>query len=263
MAGADQRDVTTTDKPGLPLAPDGWRGLVVGVPRRLLSECALEPAVGASFEASLAELESLGARLVEIELGGPTGRPDAALSAYHVISCAEAASNLARIDGMRFGPPAARSSDRNFKSARRALRETHFGTEVKRRLLIGTFSLARAGAPKLFEHARAARRATTDEFQAAFEICAVIAMPTTPTCAFALGTRLDDPMAMYRADLLTVPASLAGVAAVSIPGPLLRSELPIGLQLIAPQLADERLLELATLYQRKHPHHLARPGSRP
>lgn len=263
MVGADPRDVTTTNQPGLPLVANGWRGLVVGVPRRLLEECQLEPAVAASFEASLLEIEGLGATLVDIELGGASGRPDAALSAYHIISCAEAASNLARLDGMRFGPSAGPPAELSFKSARRSLREASFGSEVKRRLLIGTFSLARAGAPKLFERARAARQATTLEFQVAFQTAAVIAMPTSPTCAFPLGARLDDPMAMYRADLLTVPASLAGVAALSIPGPRLKSPLPIGLQLIAPQLADERLLALATLLQREHPHHLERPLATP
>jgi len=260
MAGSDPRDVTTTRESGLPLIASGWQGLTVGVPRKLLEECGLEPEVAASFQASLDELEGLGAQLVDIELGGPTGRPDAALSSYHVISCAEAASNLARVDGMRFGPALQRGPDANFKIARRELRESTFGPEVKRRLLIGTFSLARAGAPRLFERARAARDATALEFHRAFEHCALVAMPTSPTRAFALGARLADPMAMYRADLLTVPASLAGVAALSIPGPLLSSATPIGFQLIAPRLGDERLLDLAARYQLKHPHHLVRPG---
>ena len=260
MAGYDPRDETTTRQVPAPLLESGWVGAKLGVPRRLIQECGLEPEVAASFEASLEELVGLGAELVEIELGGPSGRPDAALSAYHVISCAEAASNLARFDGVRFGPPAPRDPDTSFKHARRLQRTAGFGTEVQRRLLIGTFSLARAGAPKLFHAARQARTRTTAEFDAAFRVCDLVVMPTSPTRAFPHGSRIHDPMAMYRADLLTVPASLAGVAAVSLPGPIPDGGLPVGLQLVAPRGADERLLDLAIRYQAVHPHHLVRPG---
>lgn len=232
---------------------DGYR---IGVPRKLVERSGLDAEVAASYARSLAELEAAGATLVDVELGGPEGKPDAALSAYHVISCAEAASNLARIDGMRFGPHA--RGARSFKLARRDLRERAFGLEVKRRVLIGTFSLAREGAERLFERARRAEAQTRAEFARAFEAVHLVALPTSPTTAFAAGARTNDPMAMYRADLLTVPASLAGVAAVSIPGPT--GGLPVGLQLIAAPGADDGLLAFAAAYQHEHPHHLVTPG---
>ena len=231
----------------------GW---LVGVPHKLIEQSGLDDAVARSFQASLRELEQAGARLVSIELGGPQGQPDAALSAYHILSCAEAASNLARLDGMRFGPHANAAS--SFKLGRRDVRERTLGVEARRRILIGTLSLAREGSERLFGTARLSERQTQAEFARAFESCHLIAMPTSPTTAFAAASRINDPMAMYRADLLTVPASLAGVAAVSIPGP--HAHLPVGFQLMAAPGRDEALLDLAARYQRACPHHLVSPA---
>ncbi|MDF1798838.1 MAG: amidase family protein [Planctomycetota bacterium] len=267
MAGADPRDATAGAPAG---GPDfaTWRGLKVGVPRRLLAGLGdgLEPAVGRSFDAALAELEDLGAELVDIELTSA----EAALSAYHVSSCAEAASNLARFDGARFGGRPRDLATRpaaSFEELVVRARDAGFGSEVKRRILIGTLALAkpreaRRSGPdrrRLFAAAAETRARVTTEFEAAFARCDLVAMPTSPTRAFALGARLADPMAMYRADLLTVPASLAGLAAVSLPGPA-RGGLPVGIQLLAAVGQDERLLAAAAAWQAAHPHHLRRPG---
>ena len=241
----------------LPASSTQWAaGWIVGVPHKLIEQSGLDDAVASSFQTSLRELEDAGAQLVEVELGGPEGQPDAALSAYHILSCAEAASNLARLDGMRFGPHASEAS--SFKFGRRDVRERTLGVEARRRILIGTLSLARAGSERLFGTARLSERQTQAEFARAFEACHLIAMPTSPTTAFAAASRINDPMAMYRADLLTVPASLAGVAAVSIPGP--HAHLPVGFQLMAAPGRDEALLNFAARYQRACPHHLVSPA---
>ena len=266
MAGADPRDATS-GAPARGPAFGGWSGITLGVPRRLLDElgAGVEPAVARSFERALAELEALGARLVEVALTSA----DAALSAYHVVSCAEAASNLARFDGARFGPrpgltPGA--PPRDFDELVTRVRDAGFGREVKRRILIGTLALARPrprrgearGRRRLFAAAAETRAAVTAEFEAAFATCDLVALPTSPTTAFPLGARLEDPMAMYRADLLTVPASLAGVAALSLPGPA-EGDLPVGVQLFADRGRDEVLLAAGAAWQAAHPHHEARP----
>ena len=266
MSGADPRDATS----GAPaLAPDfdGWSGVRVGVPRRLLDELGdgLEPAVAGSFAAALRELEALGARLVDVELTSA----EASLSAYHVVSCAEAASNLARFDGARFGPRPGLADDAPpaaFDELVTRVRDAGFGGEVKRRILIGTLALARPrrkrggdGRRRLFAAAAEVRERVSAEFAAAFDGADLIALPTSPTCAFPLGARLADPMAMYRADLLTVPASLAGLAALSLPGPA-AGPLPVGVQLLAAPGRDEFLLAAGAAWQARHPHHERRPA---
>lgn len=278
VAGLDPRDPTTVKAPEeaqrLPRI-ESLQHLNIGVPRRLLDELgdSLEPGVAASFEQSLEELKAAGARLFDIELKNAS----AALSAYHVISCSEAASNLSRIDGVRFGMrvEAPGSADNDLVAMIRATRESGFGTEVCRRILIGTLALSRDGSRALYGRARATRDAITSDFLRIFNtahLCDggtsadVIALPTSPTVAFGLGARTADPVAMYRADLLTVPASLAGLPAVSLPGPLAQStcngrtvQLPAGLQLVGPRGMDERLLRIASLYQQETRYHMVRP----
>ena len=278
VAGIDPRDPTSTDPhheaKRFPLRTH-LDGLVIGVPKRLLDELgdSLELEVAASFAQSVEELRAAGARIVDIELR----HAGAALSAYHVISCSEAASNLARIDGVRYGMRIDRrgSADNDLIAMIRATREAGFGTEVQRRILIGTLALSRDGSRALYGRARATRAEVTLDFERVFGgndligaalSVDLIAMPTSPTVAFGLGARTADPVEMYRADLLTVPASLAGLPAISLPGPLAKTScagrsaaLPVGFQLIGSRGSDEYLLRIATLYQQLTQHHLARP----
>ena len=266
--------------PGDRELPAQLGGLRIGVPRRLLDELgeSLEPGVAASFGTCLAELQAAGAVLVDVELASA----ETALSAYHVISCSEAASNLARIDGVRFGrrveAPERKGAGRASELVEmiRATRESGFGNEVTRRILIGTLALSRDGSRALYGRAREARAMVARDFAIAFGQAAegvgqgasavdLIAMPTSPSVAFGLGARTADPVAMYRADMLTVPASLAGLPAISLPGPLATTSidgrelaLPAGLQLVGHRGEDEKLLRVAALYQSQTGHHLVR-----
>ena len=289
IAGPDPRDPTWVPGPKRgshvnreDALPTSLEKLRIGVPRRLLNELgdSLEPGVAASFQACLEELSSAGAELVDVELASAA----TALSAYHVISCSEAASNLSRIDGVRFGrrveAPESQGQDQASQLVEmiRATRESGFGNEVTRRVLIGTLALSRDGSRALYGRALEARSMVERDFAVAFgdravpsgpsaKIVDLIAMPTSPTVAFGLGARTADPIAMYRADMLTVPASLAGLPAISLPGPLAATNLegeelalPAGLQLVGHRGEDERLLRIASLYQARTTHHLVRPA---
>ena len=285
VAGPDPRDPTWVPGRGgasshAAQLPTSLARLRIGVPRRLLDELgeSLETGVAASFQACLEELQAAGVTLVDVELASAA----TALSAYHVISCSEAASNLSRIDGVRFGRRV-EAADRGEPDQAsqlvemiRATRESGFGNEVTRRVLIGTLALSRDGSRALYGRALEARSMVERDFAVAFGDPAVsgaalttavdlIAMPTSPTVAFGLGARTADPIAMYRADMLTVPASLAGLPAISLPGPLATTSLageqlalPAGLQLVGHRGEDERLLRIAALYQAQTTHHLVR-----
>lgn len=289
VSGPDPRDPTWVPGPkntdrdarGERTLPTNLERLRIGVPRRLLDELgdSLEPGVAASFATCLGELQAAGAVLVDVELASA----ETALSAYHVISCSEAASNLSRIDGVRFGrrveTPDLHSPGQSNQLVEmiRATRESGFGNEVKRRILIGTLALSRDGSRALYGRAREARMMVERDFAVAFGDAAasqrqaaptvdLIAMPTSPTVAFGLGARTADPVAMYRADMLTVPASLAGLPAVSLPGPLASTSLdghklalPAALQLVGHRGEDEKLLRIAALYQAQTSYHLVRP----
>lgn len=240
------------------------RGLRIGVPRAYFG-ARLQPGVQAAVESALAELERQGARLCEIRLP----RPEVALAAYSLLSSAEAASNLARYDGVRYGQRSAVLGEDEaaaVKSLREATRGDGFGPEVKRRLLTGTYILRAEHREHYYGRAAAARAELTRAFTAAFADCDVMATPTSPTVAFALGTALADPVALHAFDVYTVPPSLAGLPALSIPcgfaGDSAASPtLPVGLQLIAPPFAEERLFAVGASYQRHTDWHLRHPAS--
>jgi len=245
MLGFDPRDSTSVDRPredytrhlGLDLA-----GVRIGVPREFFA-AGLEPEVEGAVRAALREYEALGATLVDVEL------PNAALGipVYYVVACAEASSNLSRFDGVRFGYRAAHYDDlRDLMSKTRA---QGFGAEVKRRVLIGTYVLSHGYYDAYFLQASRVRRLIADEFQRAFTQCDFIAGPVTSGVAFGFGEKSADPVAMYLADLYTVPSSLAGVPAMSIPCGFGRSGRPVGLQLMARHFDEARLLGLAQRYQ--------------
>ncbi|MHB1566457.1 MAG: Asp-tRNA(Asn)/Glu-tRNA(Gln) amidotransferase subunit GatA [Acidiferrobacter sp.] len=244
MAGFDPLDSTSLERPvddyvgGLGHSLHGVR---IGVVREHF-DAGLDAGVGAAVGAALAEYERLGAELVDVSL--PNSRH--ALPCYYVLAPAEASSNLARYDGVRYGyrAPQYRDLEDMYKKSR----GQGFGAEVKRRIMIGTYALSAGYYDAYYLKALKLRRIVADDFAAAFTQCDVIAGPTSPSPAFLLGAKSDDPVAMYLNDIYTIPVNLAGLPALSMPVGL-AAGLPVGLQLIGQYLDERRLLNVAHKYQ--------------
>jgi len=244
MAGFDERDSTSvkTDVPDylLGLRQD-LTGLRIGIAREHFGE-GLDPATAQAIEAALSEYKRLGAQLVDISL------PNAAhaVPCYYVLAPAEASSNLARYDGVRFGYRA--TGYRDLEDMYKRTRSEGFGREVKRRIMIGTYALSAGYYDAYYVKALKLRRLIADDFTRAFERCDVIAGPTSPSTAFALGAKNDDPISMYLNDIYTIPVNMAGLPALSLPAGLAQG-LPVGLQLIGRYLDEARLLNVAHKFQ--------------
>jgi aspartyl-tRNA(Asn)/glutamyl-tRNA(Gln) amidotransferase subunit A len=244
LAGHDPLDSTS-----IPEAPPdvlgglrgGVEGLRVGVVEELQGE-GYEPGVEDGFRRALDRLEGLGAEIVEVSLPhAPYGLP-----AYYLIAPSEASSNLARYDGVGFGPRHDAATSEEMNAATRA---AGFGAEVKRRIMIGTYALSAGYFDAYYLQASRVRTLIRRDFDAAFEQADVLASPTTPSAAFPLGERVDDPLAMYLNDVATVPANLAGLPAVSVPCGVDGSGLPIGLQVMGPALAEDLILRVAWAFE--------------
>jgi len=245
MAGFDERDSTSIERPKEDYARDLARplaGLRVGLPKEYFT-ADLSPDVAACVTAAIAELKAQGATPVEVSL------PNQALAVpvYYVIAPAEASSNLSRFDGVRYGHRAAAYDD--LRDMYRRTRAEGFGAEVKRRILIGTYVLSHGYYDAYYLKAQQVRRLIADDFRRALATCDVIAGPTTPTPAFPLGDKADDPVQMYLNDIFTVAANLTGLPAMSMPCGFTRDGLPVGLQLHAAHFGEARLLEVAHRYQ--------------
>ncbi len=246
MQGRDARDATSTGIDVGVAIPEGedLRGLRIGVPRELSTDAeGIEPGVREVFEATVALCERLGAEVAETEL------PNAAhgISAYYVLAPAEASANLSRYDGVRFGlREGAESLDEMYERTRSA----GFGDEVKRRIMLGTYALSSGFYDAYYGRAQRVRTLIASDFEAAFDSFDLLITPTSPTVAFSLGERADDPLAMYMSDYCTVPMSLAGIPSISIPAGLAAPEgsgpaLPVGLQIAGPAFSESRLLDAA------------------
>ncbi len=238
MAGRDPRDATSiglSEEVALPTAQrlDGVR---LGVPDDLTGE-GVEPGVFAAFEATLDRARELGATLQRVSLP----HADLGLSAYYVLAPAEASSNLARFDGVRYG---LRSADDDLLTMYTRTRHDGFGAEVKRRIMLGTYALSSGYYEAYYGRAQRVRTKIAGDFAAAFEDVDFVVTPTSPGVAFALGAKTDDPLAMYLNDYFTVPMPLAGIPAVSIPCGL-SEDLPVGFQLAGPAFSETRLLDAA------------------
>jgi aspartyl-tRNA(Asn)/glutamyl-tRNA(Gln) amidotransferase subunit A len=245
MAGFDPRDSTSVDAP-VPdytagLAQD-IRGLRLGLPKEYFGE-GLNEEVARCVEAAITELKKLGAETVEVSL------PNAGLAipCYYVLAPAEASSNLARYDGVRYGYRA--EAYRDLVDMYCRTRAEGFGAEVKRRIMIGTYVLSAGYYDAYYLKAQRLRRLIAEDYARAFEVCDVIAGPTSPTTAFRLGEKSDDPIAMYLSDIYTVSVNLAGLPAISIPAGFDAQGLPVGLQLIGRYLDEARLLNVAHRFQ--------------
>lgn len=254
VAGMDDCDATSlgpADEPLLP-ATDDLNGLRIGVPWELNGP-GIDPEVAAAATAALSTLRGLGARIVELSLPSVTH----AVPAYYLIATTEAASNLARYDGVRYGM---RRSAGRCEAMMTATRSAGFGPEVQLRILLGTFASSVGYQNRFYGQAIRARELLRKDFAAAFTHCDVVFCPTSPVPAFPLASRIDDPLAMYLCDALTVPASLAGLPAISQPCGFTADGLPIGMQWTAPAWNERLLLAIAAAFQRHTDHHLRRPS---
>ena len=239
MAGRDERDATSLglrEAIRLPAA-ESLAGKTLGIPAELTGE-GIEVGVLASFQSALREAERLGAHLEEIELKNASH----ALSAYYVLAPAECSSNLARFDGVRYGMRAEGAEDLLDMYTR--TRHDGFGAEVKRRIMLGTYALSSGYYDAYYGRAQRVRTKISEDFRTAFERVDFIVTPTAPTVAFGLGEKTSDPLAMYLNDFCTVPMSLAGIPAISIPCGLSQG-LPVGLQLCGPAFSENSLLDAA------------------
>jgi aspartyl-tRNA(Asn)/glutamyl-tRNA(Gln) amidotransferase subunit A len=249
IAGRDERDSTSADVP----VPDYIAGLGneiagsrIGVPRALFGE-GLDAEVRDCVEAAIENFSSLGAEMVDVEL------PHAkyGIAVYYIIATAEASSNLARYDGVRYGFRAEEAHELRqmyFKT-----REEGFGAEVKRRIMLGTYVLSSGYYDAYYAKAQKVRALVKQDYIKAFANCDAILTPTSPSVAFKLGEKTDDPLAMYLNDIYTVSANLAGVPGISVPCGLSGDGLPIGLQLIGNFWSEGLLLNLAHQYEQSFP----------
>jgi aspartyl-tRNA(Asn)/glutamyl-tRNA(Gln) amidotransferase subunit A len=252
IAGHDPLDSTSIDAPVPPVvaaAAAGARGDLKGVRVGVVKEFngdGYQGGVLRSFEKAVEQLRALGAEVIEVSCPNFVY----ALPAYYLIAPSECSSNLARFDAMRYGLRVADDGQHSAEEVMALTREKGFGAEVKRRIMLGTYALSSGYYDAYYGSAQKVRTLITRDFDAAFEKVDVLVSPTTPTTAFKIGERVDDPMAMYLADLCTIPSNLAGNAAMSVPSGLSDEDgLPVGLQIMAPALADDRLYRVGAAYE--------------
>jgi aspartyl-tRNA(Asn)/glutamyl-tRNA(Gln) amidotransferase subunit A len=246
IAGRDPMDSTSAEVP----VPDyvaelekPVRGLRIGVAKQYFGE-GLDPEIGQSIEAAIQKLASLGCEIVEVSL--PNTKY--AIPTYYIIATAEASSNLARFDGVRYGYRAAEV--RNLSQMYRRTRDQGFGAEVKRRIMLGTYALSAGYYDAYYLKAQRVRTLLTRDFDEAFKEVDAIVTPTSPTAAFKLGDKVDDPLAMYLADIYTVTANIAGTPGISVPCGETKEKLPIGLQILGKHFDEATILRVAHQYER-------------
>jgi aspartyl-tRNA(Asn)/glutamyl-tRNA(Gln) amidotransferase subunit A len=256
MAGFDPRDSTSVDRP----VPDyraaldsDLAGLRVGLPKEYFGP-GVDPGVAAAVEAGLDELRRLGATLHEVSLP----HADLAVPAYYVIAPAECSANLARFDGVRYGHRCSAPAD--LEDLYKRSRSEGFGTEVKRRIMIGTYVLSAGYYDAYYLKAQRIRRLIGEDFRNAFNEVDVLVSPTTPSPAFGVGDKLDDPITMYLSDIFTIAANLAGLPALSLPAGFVGA-LPVGMQLIGNHFDEPRLLALAHRFQQATDWHRKAPAA--
>ena len=256
MSGVDPRDSTSVNVPvpDYGAALDGSiRGLKLGLPKEYMIG-GLDPEVKAAVDAAVKKYTELGAEIVEISLL----HTDYAVAVYYIIATAEASANLARFDGIRYG---ARVDADNPVELYRRTRGAGFGAEVKRRIILGTYVLSSGYYDAYYLRAQKVRTLIRNDFLKAYEKVDAIITPTTPTAAFKVGEKSDDPLQMYLSDIFTISCNLAGIPGISLPCGFTGSpRLPIGLQLLGQPFGEATLLKLAHAYEQATPWHKDRPG---
>ncbi len=254
IAGYDPHDSTSLPQP-VPdyrqaLRPD-LKGVRVGVPKEYFVE-GMQPAVEKAVRAAVEQMVGMGAEACEVSLP----HTEYALSVYYLIAPAEASANLARFDGIRYGPLA---DSGNMWENFRQTRGHGFGPEVKRRIMLGTYALSAGYYDAYYLKAGQVRTLIKQDFERALEEVDVIAVPTTPTTAFKIGERIDDPLAMYLGDIFTLSLNLAGMCGISLPCGFDEQNLPVGLQILGPALGEERILRVAYAYEQATSWHMRKP----
>jgi aspartyl-tRNA(Asn)/glutamyl-tRNA(Gln) amidotransferase subunit A len=253
LAGVDTADATSAAVavPDFRAALSGdLAGLRVGVPWAFLDK-GVEAGVTAAFRQALADLEAAGARVVEVALA----HAPHAIATYYIVATAEASSNLARFDGVRYGLRVGASDLRRMYGE---TRDRGFGPEVKRRIILGTFVLSAGYYDAYYLRAQQVRTLIRRDFEDAFRSCDVVAMPTTPSPAFRLGDKTADPLQMYLEDIFTVPANLAGIPGLALPCGFVNG-LPVGFQLLGRPFDEATLFRAGHAYQQRTAHHRALP----
>jgi aspartyl-tRNA(Asn)/glutamyl-tRNA(Gln) amidotransferase subunit A len=257
IAGHDPQDSTCLNEP----VPDytaalgrDLSGVRLGLPKEYMIE-GIEPQVKSAIDAAIAQLETLGAEIVDVSLP----QTDYAIAVYYILATAEASANLARFDGVRYGHRAENPKDLLDHYGR--TREEGFGPEVKRRIILGTYVLSSGYYDAYYLRAQKVRELIRQDFAKAFEKVDVLISPTSPVPAFKLGERMDDPLQMYLADIFTSPANLAGICGMSVPCGFAETDghrLPVGLQLLGKAFDEGRILQIAHAYEQSTDWHKAR-----
>jgi aspartyl-tRNA(Asn)/glutamyl-tRNA(Gln) amidotransferase subunit A len=255
IGGHDKRDSTCVDRP-VPeyrkTLNDPVKGLKIGVPREFFDK-GLDAEIETAVRAAMKEYEKQGATLVDVSL--PHSKY--ALAAYYIVAPAEASSNLARFDGMHYGHRTKQKADLIGTYAKS--RGEGFGKEVQRRIMIGTYVLSSGYKDAYYIKALKVRRLVKKDYDDALARCDVVMGPTTPTAAFKIGEKSDDPLSMYLSDVYTVSCNLAGIPGISIPCGFTKAGLPIGLQLLGSPFDEEKLLRIARMYESATDWHTRRP----
>jgi aspartyl-tRNA(Asn)/glutamyl-tRNA(Gln) amidotransferase subunit A len=259
IAGHDPKDSTSVPDPipdYLAQLDEPIRGLRLGIAREYTLETGMDPQVRAAVDAAIAQYRALGAEIVDVSLP----HTEYGIAAYYVIAPCEASSNLARYDGVHFGHRT-KEPVRDIIELLSRSRAEGFGPEVQRRIMIGTYALSSGYYDAYYVRALKVRRLIKQDFDAAFQRCDAILCPTTPTPAFAVGEKADDPLAMYLSDVFTVTCNIAGIPGISLPCGFTTGDkpLPIGLQLLGPAFGEEKLLRIARMYEATTEWHTRRP----
>ena len=257
IAGYDPGDSTSVDLP----VPDyraalkePIRGLRLGIPREYFIE-GTDPEVAEAVRNAISTCRELGAQIVDISLP----HTEYGIAAYYIIAPAEASSNLARYDGVKYGHRA--QGARDLIEMYRKSRSQGFGAEVKRRIMLGTYVLSAGYYDAYYRKASQVRTLIRRDFLEAFEKCDAILAPVSPIPAFKIGEKFDDPLQMYLSDVFTLPASLAGIPGISVPCGFTSEKLPIGLQILGPHFREELILRIAYQFEQATPFHLQRPDT--
>jgi aspartyl-tRNA(Asn)/glutamyl-tRNA(Gln) amidotransferase subunit A len=257
LAGSDPADATSSGQPVPDFAATltgNVAGLKIGVPRAFVAE-GVDEGVRRAFEEALDTVRRAGATLVDIDL------PHAkyAIPVYYLVATAEASSNLARYDGVKYGYRSAADKNQGLRAMYSRTRDEGFGAEVKRRIMLGTYVLSAGYYDAFYLKAQQVRTLLRRDYEPAFEKADVVAMPTSPTPPFRLGEKTADPLQMYLADVFTVSANLAGLPAISVPCGFAAERLPVGLQLTGRFFDESTLLRVADAYERLTDWHTQRP----
>ena len=248
LAGHDAKDSTSVPEavPDYSSALDrGLEGITLGLPTEYLHAGGTDPEVSRAVAAAVKTLEGLGARCVEVSLP----MTEYVVAAYYVIAPCEASSNLARYDGVKYGVRSPAAAD--LMEMYRKTRSEGFGSEVQRRIIIGTYALSAGYYEAYYGKASQVRTRIMDDFKQAFTRCDALVCPVAPTPAFRIGEKTDDPLTMYLSDIFTLSANLAGIPGISVPCGLSSEGLPIGLQVLAPYFKEETLLQVAAGFERE------------